>query len=104
MTYELFLDEHAQKISKSKGNGLSVEDWLRYAPPESLAQFMFNAPQRAKRLYFDVIPRAVDEYIANADRARAQIARGTADQPRLAHPWRQSCPTTPAARSPSPCC
>jgi lysyl-tRNA synthetase, class I len=74
LTYELFLDEHAQKISKSKGNGLSVDDWLRYAPPESLAQFMFNAPQRAKRLYFDVIPRAVDEYIANAERARAQIA------------------------------
>ncbi len=64
-TYELFLDEHGQKISKSKGNGLSVEDWLRYAPPESLAQFMYNAPQRAKRLYFDVIPRAVDEYNAN---------------------------------------
>ena len=51
-----------------------MEDWLRYAPPESLAQFMYNAPQRAKRLYFDVIPRAVDEYIANADRARAQNA------------------------------
>ncbi|HEY3848457.1 MAG TPA: lysine--tRNA ligase [Acetobacteraceae bacterium] len=73
-TYELFLDEHAQKISKSKGNGLSVDDWLRYAPPESLGQFMFNAPQRAKRLYFDVIPRAVDEYLANADRARTQNA------------------------------
>jgi len=73
-TYELFLDEHAQKISKSKGNGLSVDDWLRYAPPESLGQFMFNAPQRAKRLYFDVIPRAVDEYVANADRARGQNA------------------------------
>ncbi len=70
-TYELFLDEHAQKISKSKGNGLAVEEWLRYAPPESLAQFMFNAPQRAKRLYFDVIPRAVDEYLANLARARA---------------------------------
>jgi len=65
-TYELFLDEHAQKISKSKGNGLSVDEWLRYAPPESLAQFMYNAPPRAKRLYFDVIPRAVDEYLANA--------------------------------------
>jgi len=73
-TYELFLDEHAQKISKSKGNGLAVEDWLRYAPPESLAQFMYNAPQRAKRLYFDVIPRAVDEYIANAEKARTQNA------------------------------
>jgi lysyl-tRNA synthetase class 1 len=71
-TYELFLDEHAQKISKSKGNGLSVEEWLRYAPPESLAQFMFNAPQRAKRLYFDVIPKSVDEYLANAEKARIQ--------------------------------
>ena len=68
-TYELFLDEHAQKISKSKGNGLSVEEWLRYAPPESLSQFMYNPPQRAKRLYFDVIPRAVDEYLANAGKA-----------------------------------
>ncbi len=71
-TYELFLDEHEKKISKSKGNGLSVEEWLRYAPPESLAQFMYNAPQRAKRLYFDVIPRAVDEYLANAARERTQ--------------------------------
>jgi lysyl-tRNA synthetase class 1 len=71
-TYELFLDEQAQKISKSKGNGLSVDEWLRYAPAESLAQFMFNQPQRAKRLYFDVIPRAVDEYLANAERIHAQ--------------------------------
>ncbi len=68
-TYELFLDEGGQKISKSKGNGLAVEDWLRYGPPESLAQFMFNQPHRAKRLYFDVIPRATDEYLANAARA-----------------------------------
>jgi lysyl-tRNA synthetase, class I len=71
-TYELFLDEQAQKISKSKGNGLSVDEWLRYAPPESLSQFMFNQPQRAKRLYFDVIPKAVDEYLANAEKARVQ--------------------------------
>jgi lysyl-tRNA synthetase class 1 len=71
-TYELFLDEHGQKISKSKGNGLSVDDWLRYAPPESLGYFMYGQPQRAKRLYFDVIPRAVDEYIAQLDKARAQ--------------------------------
>jgi lysyl-tRNA synthetase class 1 len=73
-TYELFLDEHAQKISKSRGNGLSVDEWLRYAPAESLAQFMFNAPQRAKRLYFDAIPRAADEYIANAAKLRGQDA------------------------------
>jgi lysyl-tRNA synthetase class 1 len=71
-TYELFLDEQAQKISKSKGNGLSVDEWLRYAPQESLGQYMFNQPQRAKRLFFDVIPKAVDEYLANAGRAHAQ--------------------------------
>ncbi len=61
--YELFLDEKGQKISKSKGNGLSVEEWLEYAPPESLALFMFQKPRAAKRLYFDVIPRAVDDYL-----------------------------------------
>jgi lysyl-tRNA synthetase class 1 len=71
-TYELFLDERGQKISKSKGNGLSVEEWLRYAPPESLSQFMYNQPHRAKKLFFDVIPRAVDEYIANVERARQE--------------------------------
>lgn len=71
LTTEMFLDEHGEKISKSKGNGISVEDWLRYAPPESLAQFMFNQPTRAKRLFFDVIPRATDEYIANVERVRA---------------------------------
>jgi len=64
-TYELFLDENAEKISKSKGNGLSVEEWLRYAPPESLAQFMYQKPKAARRLYFDVIPRTVDEYLGN---------------------------------------
>ncbi len=71
-TYELFLDDQGQKISKSKGNGLSVEEWLRYAPPESLGQFMYGQPQRAKRLYFDVIPRATDEYLANAAKLAAQ--------------------------------
>jgi lysyl-tRNA synthetase class 1 len=71
-TYELFLDGEGQKISKSKGNGLSVDEWLRYAPPESLSQFMYNQPQRAKRLFFDVIPRAADEYLANVEAARGQ--------------------------------
>ena len=71
-TYELFLDEVHQKISKSKGNGLSVEQWLTYAPPESLGQFMYNQPGRAKRLFFDVIPRAVDEFIANAAKLPGQ--------------------------------
>ncbi|HEY4254446.1 MAG TPA: lysine--tRNA ligase [Roseomonas sp.] len=70
-TYELFLDDKGQKISKSKGNGLTIDEWLRYAPPESLANFMYQAPHRAKRLYFDVIPRAVDDYVAHLDRLRA---------------------------------
>ena len=72
MTYELFLDGDGQKISKSKGNGLSVDEWLTYAPNESLAQFMYNKPNAAKRLYFDVIPRSVDEYVSNLDKLRAQ--------------------------------
>ena len=80
-TYELFLDEHHQKISKSKGNGLSVEEWLRYAPPESLAQFMYNQPQRAKRLFFDVIPRAVDEFIGNAAKLPSQDPSARATNP-----------------------
>jgi lysyl-tRNA synthetase class 1 len=61
--YELFLDDKGEKISKSKGNGLTIEEWLRYASPESLSLFMFQKPKAAKRLYFDVIPRAVDEYL-----------------------------------------
>ena len=61
-TYELYNDEHGQKISKSKGNGLSMEEWLTYAAPESLQYFMYQKPKTAKRLYFDVIPKAVDEY------------------------------------------
>jgi len=65
--YELFLDEKGQKISKSKGNGLTIDQWLTYASPESLAQFMFQKPTAAKRLYFDVIPRAVDDYLAFLD-------------------------------------
>ncbi len=60
--YELFLDDIGQKISKSKGNGLTIDEWLTYADPNSLAQFMYNKPREAKKLYFDVIPRAVDEY------------------------------------------
>ncbi|MBN9136610.1 lysine--tRNA ligase [Phyllobacterium sp.] len=60
--YELFLDDKGQKISKSKGNGLTIDDWLTYAPTESLALYMFQKPKTAKKLYFDVIPKAVDEY------------------------------------------
>ena len=60
--YELFLDETGQKISKSKGNGLSMDDWLKYAEPDSLGLFMFQKPKTAKRLFFDVIPKTVDDY------------------------------------------
>ena len=65
--YELFLDEAGQKISKSKGNGLTMEDWLRYGAPESLAYYMFQSPKSAKKLYFDVIPRATDEFFQQLD-------------------------------------
>jgi len=61
--YELFLDEKGEKISKSKGNGITIDQWLRYAPRESLAYYMFLTPQRAKKLHFDIIPKCVDEYI-----------------------------------------
>ncbi len=65
--YELFLDEQGQKISKSKGNGLTMEEWLRYGAPESLAYYMFQSPKSAKKLYFDVIPRATDEFFQQLD-------------------------------------
>jgi len=80
-TYELFLDENAEKISKSKGNGLTVEEWLRYAPPESLALFMFQSPKRAKRLYFDVIPRAVDDYLTFVEKFDKEDAAARLENP-----------------------
>ena len=61
-SYELFLDENGQKISKSKGNGLTIDEWLTYASAESLSYFMYLKPKTAKRMHFDVIPKAVDEY------------------------------------------
>jgi lysyl-tRNA synthetase class 1 len=80
-TYELFLDDTGQKISKSKGNGLTVDEWLRYAPPESLALFMYQQPKRAKRLYFDVIPKAVDEYLSFVKSFAGQDASQRLDNP-----------------------
>ncbi len=65
--YELFLDENGQKISKSIGNGLTIDDWLKYASPESLSLFMYQKPKTAKRLYFDIIPRNVDDYFKHLD-------------------------------------
>lgn len=73
--YELFLDERGQKISKSKGNGLTIDEWLAYGTPDSLALFMYNKPREAKRLFFDVIPRHVDEYLNFLDRYPKQDAK-----------------------------
>ena len=63
--YELFLDENGEKISKSRGNGLTIEEWLTYGPRDSLSLYMYNAPRRAKRLHFDVIPRHVDDHLTH---------------------------------------
>ena len=80
-TYELFLDEHGEKISKSRGNGLTVEEWLTYAPQESLALLMYRKPRAAKRLYFDVIPRAVDDYLTFRDRFATEDAAARLENP-----------------------
>ncbi len=79
--YELFLDEQGQKISKSRGNGLSVDEWLTYGPKESLKLFMYQSPRKAKRLYFDVIPRQVDDYLTFLDKFAEQD-----ESKRLANP------------------
>ncbi len=79
--YELFLDERGQKISKSKGNGLTIDEWLQYASPESLALFMYQRPKEAKKLHFDVIPRNVDEYLAFLDAAPRQDGKALLGNP-----------------------
>ena len=80
-TYELFLDEAGEKISKSRGNGLSVEEWLRYAPAESLALFIYNSPRKAKRLFFDAIPRQVDDYLGWLEKLAGQQGSERLDNP-----------------------
>jgi lysyl-tRNA synthetase class 1 len=79
--YELFMDEQNQKISKSKGNGLTMEEWLRYGAPESLAYYMFQSPKSAKKLYFDVIPKATDEYLQQLDAYQRQEPVKQLDNP-----------------------
>lgn len=79
--YELFLDENGEKISKSKGNGLSVDDWLRYAPAESLSYFMYQKPRTAKRLFFGVIPKTVDDYLASLSAFPKQDLPARLDNP-----------------------
>jgi lysyl-tRNA synthetase class 1 len=94
--YELFLDEKGQKISKSKGNGLTIDEWLRYASTESLSLFMYREPKAAKRLYFDVIPRQVDEYQQFLDGYPRQDAKQ-----RLANPvWHIHSGAPPKADMP----
>ena len=94
--YELFLDEKGQKISKSRGNGLTIEEWLRYASPESLSLFMYREPRSAKRLYFDVIPRHVDEYQQHLEAYQRQD-----DRQRLSNPvWHIHSGTPPKADMP----
>jgi len=96
--YELFLDEKGQKISKSKGNGLSVEEWLAYGPAESLSLFMFGKPKAAKRLFFDVIPRAVDDYSAHLAAFAAQEPEKQIENP----VWHIHNGQPPAEGSPIP--
>ena len=81
--FELFLDDKGQKISKSKGNGLTIDEWLTYGPEESIALFMFQKPRTAKKLYFDVIPKAVDDYI---DLLRAYNSNETSAEQKLENP------------------
>jgi lysyl-tRNA synthetase class 1 len=83
--FELFLDQDNQKISKSKGNGLTLEEWRRYGPPESLVYYLFQSPRSAKKLYFDVIPKATDEYLQQLD-AYNSPGTGLAEAARLVNP------------------
>ncbi|MEX0283681.1 MAG: lysine--tRNA ligase [Paracoccaceae bacterium] len=80
-SYELFLDDQGQKISKSSGNGISIDEWLTYASTESLSYFMYQKPKTAKRLYFDVIPKAMDEYHQQLRAYADQDAKGRAANP-----------------------
>ena len=79
--YQLFLDEHGQKISKSKGNGVTVEEWLRYAEPDTLALYNFINPKKAKKLYFDVIPKQADDLRAHVEKYPEQEGAKALDNP-----------------------
>ena len=79
--YELFLDEKGEKISKSKGNGISIEQWLRYASPESLAMYMYPNPKRAKKLYSEVVPKTVDEYLTFIEKYPSQEIKDQIQNP-----------------------
>jgi lysyl-tRNA synthetase class 1 len=98
--YELFMDENNQKISKSKGNGLTIEEWLRYGAPESLTYYMYQSPKSAKRLFFDVIPKATDEYLQQLDALNRKVAEGE-NAPQIDNPaWHVHQAAPPAKGSP----
>jgi len=100
-TYELFMDEQNQKISKSKGNGLTMEQWLRYGAPESLAYYMFTSPKSAKRLFFGVIPKATDEYLQHLEAYNRARQDGAEAANPLDNPvWSVSAGDPPAKGSP----
>ena len=99
--YELFMDENNQKISKSKGNGLTMEDWLRYGAPESLSYYLFQSPKSAKRLFFDIIPKATDEYLQQLDAYNRPPADGANTANPLDNPvWSVHGGQVPAKGSP----
>ena len=79
--YELFVDEQGQKISKSKGNGITIDEWLRYASPESLHLFLYQSPRKSKRLFFDVIPKNVDEYLSHLKSFEGQELKAQLSNP-----------------------
>ncbi len=79
--YELFLDQNGEKISKSKGNGLTIEEWLSYAPEETLSYFMYQNPRRAKKLFFEVIPKSTDEFLSHANKFDSQSLEERLDNP-----------------------
>ena len=94
--YELFLDENSEKISKSKGNGLSVEEWLKYGLPQSLSHFMYQKPKTAKKLFFDVIPKNTDEYLQHLNAYADQD-----DKAKLGNPvWHIHNGNPPSSNSP----
>jgi lysyl-tRNA synthetase, class I len=94
--YELFLDEKGEKISKTKGNGITIEQWLTYASPESLSLFMYSKPRAAKKLHFDVIPRAVDDYLTFLSKVGSEDGKARLDNP----VWHIHSGTPPAATLP----
>ena len=79
--YELFLDQNGEKISKSKGNGLTIDQWLKYAPPETLSYFMYQNPRRAKKLFLDVIPKSTDEFISLVNKYNELTEKEKIDSP-----------------------